>query len=475
MSTTKISNADPESYVAGPQWSDNNHGGHAVQFYTDDSFLLDELGRFIGTALTAGKAAIVIATKDHRQGIEQRLAARGLDMSRAIAQERYIPLDAAETLSKFMLGDCPEAGCFAEIVGGLIARAGVAAEGDGPRVVAFGEMVALLWEHGSNEAAIRLEQLWSDLARTHSFSLRCAYPMASFHREEHGELFLKICAQHSAVIPADSYTVLGSEEERLRKIAHWQQKEEVFEALQGTKRQLQKEIAEKSEIERKLRNSERSLRQLSGHLLRMQDEERQKLGRELHDSVGQYLAALKMSLELLEPELASIGNGAEQQPADCLRLAEQSMAEVRTVSYLLYPPMLEEMGLKSSIPWYIDGFAKRSGIATTLEIPDALGRLPRDVELAIFRVLQESLTNVHRHSGSPTAHVRVRIQGGIVSVEVSDRGKGIPSAILGSTRVAVGTLGVGLRGMSERVRQLGGKLDLSATGEGTTVVATLPC
>jgi signal transduction histidine kinase len=475
MSTMKISNSDPASYAPVPQSSDQDHGGHTVQFYRDDSFLLDELGRFIGSALEAGDAGIVIARRYHRNGIEQRLALRGLDISSAIAQGRYVPLDAAETLSKFMHEGFPDEDCFEEIIGELIARASAAAEGNCRRVVAFGEMVALLWEDGKSDAAIRLEQLWSHLAQTHSFSLRCAYPMTSFHREEHEEVFLKICAEHSGVIPSDGYTVLASNEERLRKIAHLQLRDGVFKALQTTKRQLMKEIAEKSEMERKLQDSERSLRELSGRILRMQDEERRHLGRELHDSVGQYLAVLKMGLELLKSEVGSIGAGVDQQLADCLGLAEQSMAEVRTMSYLLYPPMLEEMGLKIAIPWYLDGFAKRSGIQTTFEIADALGRLPREVELVMFRVLQESLTNVHRHSGSPTAHVGVKIQGGAVSVEISDKGRGIFSAVLESTRIALGTMGVGLRGMSERVRELGGKLELFATEEGSTVVATVPC
>jgi signal transduction histidine kinase len=136
--------------------------------------------------------------------------------------------------------------------------------------------------------------------------------------------------------------------------------------------------------------------------------------------------------------------------------------------------MLEEMGLRSAIPWYLEGFAKRSGVKITFEIGADIARLSRDVELAFFRVLQESLTNVHRHSDSQTAEVRVIAKEGLVALEVSDKGKGIPAGVLESSRDTVGALGVGLRGMTERMRQLGGNLELFSSGTGTTVRATMP-
>lgn len=472
MSTARIITPDATSLAPVTPWSGHQHPGHVVQFYADDAFLLDGLSRFIGTALGAGDAAIVIATKAHRDGLEQRLRARGLDTARAIHRGRYVPLDAAETLLKFMRNGSPDAACFAETIGTVIDRAKSAADGAHPQLAAFGEMVALLWSEEKCDAAIQLEHLWNDLLRTHSFAVRCAYPMSSFYREEHAEPFLNICAEHSEVIPADSYTGLTTNEQRLRNIVHLQQKEQAHEELLRAKKQLENEVAERMEAERKLQDSESSLRALSGRLLRMQDEERRHLGRELHDSIGQYLAVLKLGLDMLTSEVAGeVG----QQLADCRRLAEQSIKEVRTMSYLLYPPMLEEMGLETAIPWYLEGFSKRSGIQIGLEIPCTFGRLPRDAELAIFRVLQESLTNVHRHSGSATAQVRLLVKDGTVDLEIKDQGKGIPASILESTRDGVGTLGVGLRGMSERMRQLGGKLELFSSNQGTTVSATLVC
>jgi signal transduction histidine kinase len=181
---------------------------------------------------------------------------------------------------------------------------------------------------------------------------------------------------------------------------------------------------------------------------------------------------MKMSLDSLASKLAA--NGTALQEADEIRqAADQAIREVRTISYLMYPPMLDELGLRSAIGWYLDGFAQRSGIHTTFEAAPGLTRLPLDVELAMFRVLQESLTNVHRHSGSPTAQVRLFVQDGNACLQVSDRGKGIPAKIL---RDADGMrlLGVGLRGMDERIRHLGGTLDIFSTAAGTTVSAMVP-
>jgi len=247
------------------------------------------------------------------------------------------------------------------------------------------------------------------------------------------------------------------------------------EALQRANAELATEVAEKKSAERRLATSERSLRGLSLRLLRMQDEERRRIGRDLHDSLGQYLAVLKMNLDSLELALKASPNGAARDVAKCACLAEDAIKEVRTIAYLLYPPMLEEMGLISAIPWYLDGFSKRSNIQTSFEIDPDFGRLPAEVELALFRILQESLTNVHRHSGSSTATIRLSRGGGIAWLEVEDMGKGIPPTLLEqSSEDWMGSLGVGLRGMNERMRQLGGKLEVYSREGGTVVVASVP-
>lgn len=247
------------------------------------------------------------------------------------------------------------------------------------------------------------------------------------------------------------------------------------QALQRANAELAAEVAERKSAEKRLAMSEKSLRDLSHHLLSTQDEERRRIGRELHDSLGQYLAMLKMNLDSLESVLGSEPNGVGQELAQCIRLAEDSLKEVRTISYLLYPPMLEEMGLKSAIPWYLDGYSKRSGIQTNFEIEPGFDRLAREAELALFRVLQESLTNVHRHSGSSTANVRLSMADAAVVLQIRDEGKGIsPKLMEESGQDWLGSLGVGVRGMSERIRQLGGKLEVASTANGTTVTASVP-
>jgi signal transduction histidine kinase len=486
MSTTDVSRlATISTGVTGqsaplPHWHASERSGHVVQFYSDDSFLIESLSRFVGAALVAGDSAIIIATPEHRNGLAHRLSDRALNLAKAAREGRYITLDANEALSRFMYDGLPDRDAFAATIGAEVGRAAASALRRNARVVAFGEMVALLFAKGRPDAAIKLEQLWNDLARQHAFSLRCAYPITTFRDATHAAPFLRICSEHSAVIPGESYTSLSSDQDRLRNIAELQQKAEALEtetallhALRETKQALEREVAERREAERKLLHSELSLRELSGHLIRTQDQERRRLGRELHDTIGQYLAVLKMGLDSLNSREVVPGHLAANQIADCLSLAEQSIKELRTMSYLLYPPMLEEMGLKTAIQWYIDGFAKRSGIAVQFDISPHLRRLPEEIELTAFRVLQESLTNVHRHSGSPTARIRVSVGNAFLNLEISDTGKGMPTGVSESPGDSTGTMGVGLRGMNERVRQLGGTLSI-ISDSGTTVRASLP-
>jgi signal transduction histidine kinase len=241
-------------------------------------------------------------------------------------------------------------------------------------------------------------------------------------------------------------------------------------ALDRANQELRKEIVERKLAEQKLAESERSLRALSLHLLRSQDEERRRIGRDLHDSMGQILTAIKMNLESLLP-----GREDSDRIARCVDLADNCIKEIRTMSYLLYPPMLEELGLRSAVPWYVDGFAGRSGIQVDFEVSENFDRLPRDVELALFRVLQEALTNVHRHSGSQIAHVKLLTENGYSVLEVRDDGRGLPDKLAsGSPASHHFSSGVGLRGMDERMRQLRGRLELASTQSGTVLRASVP-
>jgi signal transduction histidine kinase len=220
--------------------------------------------------------------------------------------------------------------------------------------------------------------------------------------------------------------------------------------------------------------SENSLRRLSAHLLRSQDEERRRIGRDIHDSLGQSLVAIKMGLDSLAFSITGANGEAAAQVSECCRLAEDAIKEARTISHLMYPPTLDELGLKSAVSWYLDGFGQRSQIATTLDVAPDFGRLPPEIELAMFRILQESLTNVHRHSGSPRADVRLFIKAGIACLEVIDHGRGIPPGVLRRTMRETNAFGVGLRGMEERLRQLGGRLDISCEDGQTKVIARVP-
>jgi PAS domain S-box-containing protein len=583
------------------RWADHDHPAHVVQFYTEDGALLDSLDRFIGTALEAGDAAVVIATQVHRDGLSERLMTKGFDVAGALRRGQYIALDAEQTLSQFMRDGWPDAARFADVVGQVFDRARAATYmGDTPRVAAFGEMVALLWAQGYPEQALRLEQLWNELASTHSFSLRCAYPITGFDRREHSEPFLRICAAHSSVLPDESYTLLSSDEERLRSITHLQQRSQALETEKADRERFQnslrrkeseladllenavegaqqvssdqrilwankamvnllgytaeqyvgrhsadffadrnvfeeywqklmrgediydfpaklgcqdgsvkhvmihanglwedgkfihtrcfvRDVTEQRRAEQALRESEANLRlanerleslverrtsalrQLSSRILTLQDAERRRIARELHDSLGQYLVGLKLNMDILRrsPEQGDLWDQATE-------IMEQCISEVRTLSCLLHPPMIDELGLVSSARWFVGGLGQRSGIQITLNAPHSLPRLPEALELVLFRVLQEALTNVHRHSGASAAEVVIRQENDEVVLEVKDNGRGVPFGLLARFDQTGSGMGVGLSGMRERVQELGGRMKLESDSRGTLLRVAIP-
>ena len=223
-----------------------------------------------------------------------------------------------------------------------------------------------------------------------------------------------------------------------------------------------------------LHRKTRQLEFLSARMMILQDEERRRIARELHDSVGQLLAAIRMNSAVVGAEAAKLSPDAASNLEQIDTTVDQVSKEIRTISHLLHPPLLDESGLASALRWYIDGFAERSGIEARLDIGRNFARLPRDVELSIFRVVQECLTNIHRHSGSPTADIRVKTEGASVRVEVEDRGKGM-AIEKENGLAALAESGVGLRGMRERLRRLGGTLKLQSDQNGTRVTAVIPC
>jgi len=285
------------------------------------------------------------------------------------------------------------------------------------------------------------------------------------HQDRFREFNNKICRGKKGSLEFDMVGLRGQRR-------HMETHAAPFRNTDGTVVQLAmtRDITQRRQAERAIKEAE-----FSARILRLQDEERRRIARELHDGVGQLLAAMSMNASRLEKEKAKLSPDTARCAEENSRLIEQASADIRTISYLFHPPLLDEMGLHSALKWYIEGFTERSKIAAKLELPaDEDGeRLPPDYELCLFRIAQECLTNIHRHSGSSTAVVRLLRSRGEIKMEVSDEGKGLDQGT--QTKIASGeTAGVGLRGMQERVRPLGGSVEIQSNGKGTRVTARLP-
>jgi PAS domain S-box-containing protein len=222
------------------------------------------------------------------------------------------------------------------------------------------------------------------------------------------------------------------------------------------------------------KRAEEALRQLSTRLLQLQDEERRRLGRDLHDSLAQSVLAVNLSLAQVTQSCPTLDGPSRKILGDARSMLQDMSRQIRTLSYLLHPPLLDELGLASAVKEYAEGFGERSGIRVQVGVAPGFGRLPQETETALFRIVQESLANIQRHSGSPTARIRLGGNSAAVLLEVSDEGQGIPRA-QGKKLSAPGTrFGVGIVGMRERMAQLGGSLEIDSSPSGTTVRATLP-
>ncbi len=243
-------------------------------------------------------------------------------------------------------------------------------------------------------------------------------------------------------------------------------------AHDNLEQQVRERTAELEEQVAERNRAEANLRELTARLLRLRDDEQRRLARELHDSVGQMLAAISMNSAVVAAE-AGLSPLARKAVTQNNELIGQISSEIRTISHLLHPPLLDEVGLASGVRWYLEQFAERSNMKVDLELVEDFGRLPRELETALFRLVQESLTNVHRHSESPTARVRIMRSSDEITLEVSDEGKGIPKEKIWEIEMG-GASGVGLSGMRERVRQLGGKFEVRSPGKGTIISARLP-
>jgi two-component system, NarL family, sensor kinase len=231
--------------------------------------------------------------------------------------------------------------------------------------------------------------------------------------------------------------------------------------------------AMQSNLEFLLLEQTAELRSLSQQLLKVQDNERRRLSRDLHDSTGQTLVALKLQASLLEHRCRGDAT-TSAMVRELTELADQAIAEIRTMSYLLHPPLLDEVGFACAAQWFVEGFAKRSGIIVSTTIEESRARMPERTEIVLFRVLQESLTNVHRHSGATSADVTFQRRTDAAILEVHDSGCGIPAERLERLQRPSGEGGVGLAGMRARLLELNGVLDMESNASGTLVRAWVP-
>lgn len=246
-------------------------------------------------------------------------------------------------------------------------------------------------------------------------------------------------------------------------------------AVEVTQQQQMRSRLERRVQERTadLEAAQESLRLLSGNLMHAQDEERRRVARELHDSAGQYLAAIQMNLSTMIGQ-SGLPSDVVARLNDSMGLIQLCTAEIRTLSYLLHPPLLDETGLASAISWYVEGFSERSGIEVVLDIPCDLPRFCSDSETALFRIVQQSLANIHRHSGSKLARIVISVKDDRLFATITDQGHGIAPEILSQFKKSGQVRGVGLSGMRERINAMGGTFDIASTHQGTVIDVSLP-
>lgn len=327
------------SPAPSPSWNSPRSKGHSVQFYEQDSYLLEGLSQFIGAAILADDAVLIITTKSHRDGLLTRLRSRGLDLKLAMSEGRFLSFDAAETLTKFMVDGMPDPALFAEVAGNLIARLASTQSGETRRVAVFGEMVALLWAEGQFEAAIQLEQLWNQLARTHSFQLHCAYPLNQFSNEQDGKKILEICAEHSHVVPTEQYTTLADDQERFQAVLFLQQKAQALEY----------EIHERKRVQQALQDRERELRDFlenavvgmhwvaaDGTILWANKAELTLLGYERDEYVGRHISEFHADVPVIDDILERLSRNEELHGYEArLRCKDGAIRYVRIDSNVL--------------------------------------------------------------------------------------------------------------------------------------------
>ena len=449
-------------------WSEMIQGGHCAQFYDTDVFLLNSLSDFVSTGLSGGDAVIVVATKPHREGLDELLTNRGLDLLEASAAGRYVSLDAAETLSQFLEQGSPDAVRFTEIIGSIITKAAA----DKRQVRIFGEMVALLWAEEKCDQAIRLEEMWNDLGKTHPFLLFCAYPMNGFASDALAAPLLKVCAEHSSVIPAESYTALQTHDQRLRAVLQLQQKA----------RSLEAEIAERKKAEEDLRASlirEQIARAEAETANRMKDEFLATVSHELRTPLNaimgwsHMLRNGRLDKRTVARALETIDRNAKSQA----QLVEDILDVSRMITGKLRLDM-EPVDVASVTNAAIDAVqlaADSKGIHLKLTL-DPSARHTFGDSNRLQQVVWNLLSNAIKFTDSGgSVELRLERAGSNIQLSVSDTGRGIEPEFLPyvfdrfrqadstSTR-QIGGLGLGLAIVKHLVELHGGTVCAESAG-----------
>ena len=468
------------NFAPNTDWSAMGDTEHFVQFYEADGFLLNSLSGFIGNALKSGDGAIVVATREHRQGLDELLFENGLDPVTASKSGLYVSIDAAETLSKVMVEGTPEPQRFTEVMGGLFRQV---ADGRS-RVKAFGEMVALLWAEGNYTGAIRLEELWNDLQKSHSFSLFCAYPMNCFGGEHFALPMTGVCSTHSRVIPAESYAQLADHDDRLRAIIQLQQKA----------RTLTSEIEERQRIEEELRASltrEQIARAEAVTANRMKDEFLATVSHELRTPLNaiigwsHMLRGGKLDESTVARAIETIDRNAKSQA----QLVEDILDVSRVITGKLRLN-IAPVDVASVINAAIDS-VQLAAESKSIEIEVTLDPSARHIlgdASRLQQIVWNLLSNAIKFTPSG-GHVAVRLKrvGSDAKIQVTDSGAGIDNNFLphifdrfrqadGTTTRRYGGLGLGLSIVRHLVELHGGTVEADSKGEhkGATFTVTLP-
>ncbi|MBC8030028.1 MAG: MEDS domain-containing protein [Pyrinomonadaceae bacterium] len=468
------------NFAPRADWASMNDTEHFVQFYEGDGFLLNSLSGFIGTAISSNDAALVVATQAHRDSLDELLIANGLDVANAKARGQFVSLDAAEMLTRFMVDGSPEPGRFNEVIGGLIASVS-----DGrPRVRAFGEMVALLWADGQYQAAIRLEELWNDLQKAHTFSLFCAYPMNSLGGHKYTEPHSGVCTVHSRVIPAESYAGLDDQDERLRAIAKLQQKAASLEA----------EVQERMRAEEKLRLAlvgEQMARAEAETANRMKDEFLATVSHEIRTPLNAIIgwSHLLRSGSLDEATIARAVETIDRNAKSQAQLIEDILDVSRMITGKLRLNN-EPVDIASVINAAIDSVqlaidSKELHLEVTLD-PSARHTVGDASRLQ--QIVWNLLANAIKFTpAGGRIEVKVERAASYLRLSVSDSGQGIGENFLpfifdrfrqadGTTTRLHGGLGLGLAIVRQLVELHGGtiKADSAGEGQGSTFTIKLP-